>query len=240
MSRKLPLSLSLLSCVALSTAACEKGGTFDPLDNLPTGSTPSTQNPTTDLPKCADKDPTLPCKIDLSNLSFELSCAGISAMTGPTWQNPNNRTDQLQFGTDENTLVTAGSCGSAAKDCTAKLSQLPPAWNALPSGARVRMTFNQRYRLSDDFLLTTDAQPKIDGSKLMLGVPQFDARDLATFTGSRKDGANPELHATSLWFTTTPMRTLSFTLRSRCYRVVEATAYWYIEKMTAEALPALP
>jgi len=240
MSRKLPLSLSLLSCVALSTAACEKGGTFDPLDNLPTGSTPSTQNPTADLPKCAEKDPTLPCKIDLSNLSFDLSCNGIDVASGKTWNNPANMLDKLQFGTDENTQVTSGSCGNMPKDCTARLSQLPAAWSALPNNVRVRLTFNQRYRLADDFLFNSEIPAKIDSTRLMLGVPQIDQRDLAMFTGSRKDGANPELHTTSLWFTTTPTRALSFTLRSRCYRVLDATAYWYIEKMTAEALPALP
>ncbi len=241
MSRKLPFTLSLLSCVALGSAACEKGGTFDPLDNVPTGSMTSTPTPTYELPKCDDATPKLPCKIDVADLSFDLSCANVTTTSGMTWQNPGNRRDQLQFGTSETAQISSQTCSTAAiKDCTATIKNLPGAWNALPSTARVRLTFNQRYVFSDDLLLNMDVPPKIDASKLVLGVPQVGGRDLATFTGSRRDGSNPELHTTSVWFTPSTMRPLSFTVRSRCYRSFEANAFWYIEKMTAEALPALP
>ncbi|HNN98348.1 MAG TPA: hypothetical protein PKI03_39055, partial [Pseudomonadota bacterium] len=66
MPRKLLLPISLLSCAVLSTASCEKGGTFDPLDNVPSGgsATPN-PTPTVDLPRCDDTSPKLPCKIDL-------------------------------------------------------------------------------------------------------------------------------------------------------------------------------
>lgn len=240
MSSKRSLSLSLLSFAALTAAGCTSGGVFDPLDNVPTGSQPSTPTTTTDLPACANDSPKLPCKIELTNLSFAESCTGFMS-NGMTWHNPGSRTDRLQFGTDENTLLSGPTCSTPMpRDCTASLSMLPAAWNVLPEGARVRLTFNQRYQLSDDLLLTTDNPPKVEASKLMLAVPQAGGRDLATYAGSRKIGASPELHTTSVWFAVSPVRTLGFTLRSRCYRAFETNAFWYIEKMTAEALPALP
>jgi hypothetical protein len=240
MLRKLPLSLSLLSCVVLGSAACEKGGTFDPLDNVPQSGSPASPTPTADLPLCDAANPKLPCRIELSNLSFTESCSGVMN-NGMTWNNPEGRTDRLQFGTNEGTLINTATCNTPqTKDCTASLTNLPAALNALPETARVRLTFNQRYLLSDDILLNSDSPPKVESSRLMLAVPQAGGRDLATYTGSRKNGTSPELHTTSVWFSPSPMRTLSFTVRSRCYRAFDANAFWYIEKMTAEALPALP
>lgn len=249
MSRKLPRSVSLLSCVVLSTATCEKGGTFDPLDNVPTGGMANpTPTPTVDLPACKvgpNSEITLPCKIDLSDLTADMvSCNGIAAAgpngSGPgmTWHNPSGAVDKLQFGNDENGTLASGSCGMAAKDCTVRLMRLPAVWNSIPTSARVRLTYSQRYRFGDDLLFNSG---NLDSTRLTLGVPQLAGRDLAIFTGSRKDGANPELHTTSLWFSLgTADRALSFTVRSRCANTLYAAAYWYIEKMTAEVLPALP
>lgn len=249
MSRKLPLSVSLLSCVVLSTATCEKGGTFDPLDNVPTGGMANpTPTPTVDLPACKvgpNNEITLPCKIGLSDLTVGMvSCSGITAAgpngSGPgmTWHNPSGALDKLQFGNDENGTLAVGSCGTMPKDCTVRLMQMPGAWNSIPNNARVRLTYNQRYKFGDDLLFSGST---LDSTRLTLGVPQVGGRDLVTFTGSRKDGSAIELHTTSLWFSPgTADRALSFTVRSRCANTVYAAAYWYIEKMTAEVLPALP
>lgn len=242
MPRKLSLPISLLSCAVLSTASCEKGGTFDPLDNVPSGgSATPTPTPTVDLPRCDDTSPKLPCKIDLSDLSFEVtSCNGFVAAgkggSGPgmTWNNPGGATDKLQFGIDENGTLASGSCMATPQSCTIKLIRLPAAWNAIPASARVRLTYNQKYKLGDELLF---ASGMIDGTRLTMGVPQLAGRDLVAFTGARRDGTNLELHTTSLWFSLPADRTLNFTLRTSCFRSLEAAAYWYIEKMTAEALP---
>lgn len=243
MLRTLPLPLSLLTCAVLSTGSCEKGGTFDPLDNVPSGgSSTQVQTPTIDLPRCDDTAPKLPCKIDLTDLSFEvMSCTGFvvagKSGTGPgmTWNNPSGALDKLQFGIDENGTLANGSCTMpTTQNCTIKLTKLPPAWNAIPATARVRLTYSQRYKLGDE---VNYAGSTIDGTRLTMGVPQVGGRDLVAFTGSRKDGNNPELHTTSVWFTPPVDRTLNFTLRTSCYRTVEAAAYWYIEKVYAEALP---
>ena len=55
-------------------------------------------------------------------------------------------------------------------------------------------------------------------------------------TASRNDGANPELHTAGQWLTMGVDRSLGFTLRTKCTNQVSAAAYWYIEKMTADAL----
>ena len=235
MSRKLSLSMSLVVSVALSGAGCEKGGAFDPLDNVPTGGNPTT-NPTvtTDLPACDATSPKLPCKIDITDLSFD-AVAGCNVTPGPTgqgkgWSNP--ATDKLQFGVDENSTVT--SCVEAmVRECSVRLNKIPAAWNALPTGTRVRLSFGQKYVL-DDALLYFGA--KLDGSRLIYGVAQAGGRDLLTFTGSRKEGANPELHTAGQWLTMGVDRSLGFTLRTKCTNQVSAAAYWYIEKMTADAL----
>lgn len=242
MLRKLPLPLTLLSCAMLSTVSCEKGGTFDPLDNVPSGgNSTQVQTPTIDLPRCDDVAPKLPCKIELTDLSFEVtSCNGFvpagkgGSGPGMTWTNPSGATDKLQFGIDENGTLASGSCTNMTQNCSVRLTKLPPAWNAVPASARIRLTYNQRYKLGSELNF---AGGMIDGTRLTMGVPQLAGRDLAATTGSRGDGSTPELHTTSLWFSLPADRTLSFTLRTSCYRTIEAAAYWYIEKVTAEALP---
>jgi hypothetical protein len=242
MLRKLLLPYSLLTCAVLSTASCEKGGTFDPLDNVPSGgSATQVPTPTIDLPRCDDTTPKPPCKIDIADLSFEVtSCNGFvpagkgGTGTGAGWNHPGGASDKLQFGIDENGTLATNSCTMATQNCTIKLTKLPPAWNAIPATARVRLTYNQRYKLGDEVNFSGGM---IDGTRLTMGVPQQAGRDLVAITGSRRDGSNLELHTTSLWFSLPADRTLSFTLRTSCFRTIEAAAYWYIEKMTAEALP---